>query len=226
MTTRREMIIAVSAGLVASAYRANGFAKKEFWDQKEPADWTDKEKKRLLTASPWAKEATVDFKMEQMNEGPGGGPPGGGPPGGGPPGGMPPGGGSGGGFPNMKAVVRWESAKPIQLAADKAPSDGPHDYVFSLQTPGGIPGGPGGSMPASMAPRAWLQCKGKPPVETVKTESVRQEGGAATLFVFPREVVAIGAEDKEVSFTAKMGPLEIKAKFLLKEMMYRGQVAL
>ena len=32
--------------------------------------------------------------------------------------------------------------------------------------------------------------------------------------------------NKEITFTTKMGPLEIKAKFTLKDMMYKGKLGL
>jgi hypothetical protein len=47
----------------------------EFWQDKKPSDWSEKDVKRLLTKSPWAKEGTVEFNMERMGGMPGGGGP-------------------------------------------------------------------------------------------------------------------------------------------------------
>ena len=44
---------------------------------------------------------------------------------------------------------------------------------------------------------------------------------AGTLFYFSR-ALAIMPEDKQVTFVTKIGPLELKCKFTLKEMIYRG----
>ena len=46
-----------------------------------------------------------------------------------------------------------------------------------------------------------------------------------TLFYFPR-LEPIFPDDKQVTFTTKLGPLEVKAKFTLKEMMYQGKLEL
>jgi hypothetical protein len=50
-------------------------------------------------------------------------------------------------------------------------------------------------------------------------------GSTGTYFLFSR-VFAIKPEDKQVTFVTKMGPLEIKCKFSLREMMYRGNLEL
>ncbi|MBI3683651.1 MAG: hypothetical protein HY235_25015 [Acidobacteria bacterium] len=61
----------------------------DFWQQKKPADWNEKESKRLMTNSPWAKQVTL-----QMSGGGGAARGAGG-------GGMPRGGGKGGGGGGM-----------------------------------------------------------------------------------------------------------------------------
>src|ERR1043166_6359109 len=48
---------------------------------------------------------------------------------------------------------------------------------------------------------------------------------AGTLFYFPN-FEPIKPEDKQVTFVTKMGPIEVKAKFSLKEMVYHGSLAL
>jgi hypothetical protein len=106
---------------------------KEFWDKKDPADWTGEEIDQLTSKSPWAKSVTAQYAPGSNNNGgygQGGGYPrnGGGMGGGGMGGGMGRHGGMGGGRPgggypqssNYKGTVRWESAQPI-LDALKAP---------------------------------------------------------------------------------------------------------
>jgi hypothetical protein len=46
------------------------------------------------------------------------------------------------------------------------------------------------------------------------------------LFLFPYTTQPIKPEDKEVTFLTKMGPMELKVKFALKDMMYKGQLTL
>ncbi len=50
-------------------------------------------------------------------------------------------------------------------------------------------------------------------------------GPTGTFFYFSR-VFAIKAEDKQVTFVTKIGSLEVKCRFSLKEMMYRGSLEL
>jgi len=115
------------AGLQVAAC-AVAFCATEVWNSKDPSVWTSEDANIILNKSPWAKQIKVGGE-QPMRRGmgrrggmgyPGGGYPGGGYPGGGYPsggGGYPPQGGSGGGgSPQMSAVVRWESAKPVQEA--------------------------------------------------------------------------------------------------------------
>lgn len=48
--------------------------------------------------------------------------------------------------------------------------------------------------------------------------------GPGTFFYFPRNE-PLSLDDKSVMFTTRMGPLEIKAKFTLKDMLYKGKLA-
>jgi hypothetical protein len=110
----------------------------DFWNKKDPAQWTGDEIDQLTTKSPWAKQVTAQYAPGSNNGGygqqGGGYPRNGGGMGG--PGvgiggigiGMPRRGGMGGGRPgggypqssNYKGTVRWESAQPI-LDALKTP---------------------------------------------------------------------------------------------------------
>jgi hypothetical protein len=48
---------------------------------------------------------------------------------------------------------------------------------------------------------------------------------AGTWFYFSR-VLPIKADDKQVTFVTKVGPLEMKCKFTLRDMMYHGNLEL
>lgn len=52
-----------------------------------------------------------------------------------------------------------------------------------------------------------------------------KEGQTAWIYGFPK-THAIELEDKEVEFVTKRGPMEIKKKFKLKDMIFKGELAL
>ena len=58
-------------------------------------------------------------------------------------------------------------------------------------------------------------------------ETIAQQAGTDLVlaFGFPR-TDAITLQDKDVEFVTKLGPLEIKKKFSLKDMMFHGQLEL
>lgn len=131
--SRRQVLALAGAGLVSST---SLYAFSDFWNKKDPSQWTGEEIDVLTTKSPWAKPVTTQY-TPQNNGGYGqGSPSGGGYPGGGGMGrptigiggigiGMPRGRGmgggrNGGGTRTYKGTVRWESAQPI-LDALKAP---------------------------------------------------------------------------------------------------------
>ncbi len=128
---------------------------EDFWNKKDPSQWSSDEIDRLTTKSPWAKEVTATRGPYDRGEGPMGGGRGGpgGPMGGGGIGmpriggiGMPGGGWGGGGRDRggwggqgggrsmqFQGIVRWESAAPV-LAALKAPlpEEFANRYVISV----------------------------------------------------------------------------------------------
>ncbi len=290
LLTRRTILRSVfSAPLLAAVPAFAG--SKEFWEAKASTDWNADEIDRMLTKSPWAKEASVSF-----NGGPGGyggnrgggggggrrsggigfpgggggiGFPGGG--GGGYPGGGRTGGGgypSGGGYPrgddgrqNYRATVRWESALPIQQALHLHPEDGKPDPEFAkyyvIQVLGDLP-----DFGARRRRKSDNDDDSSPPrrsdtnrrddededaqnerrlemfkqytkielhdrslrLEKVEQGSRTSSRGPGTLFYFSR-MDDLSLDDKQLTFITKMGPVEIKAKFVPKEMVYHGKLA-
>ena len=292
MLTRRDALrIALGFPAISAAVPAWAFSSKEFWESKPSSEWNADEVDRMLTKSPWAKEASVDY-----NGGPGGfggngggtgrsrggmGYPGGGGigfPGGGSRGGYPGGGGTGypgggtgypggggTGYPSggaggpgrgtprdegrrqFAATVRWESALPIQEAlrigaGDEKPNpDFTKFYVIALI--GDLPMVGGRRRRSTDASEdddksaqndrrmemykqyTRLERKGSPvPLEKVEDGSRTGSKGPGTYFYFSRQD-DISMDDKQVSFTTKLGPMEIKAKFTLKDMLYHGKLA-
>jgi hypothetical protein len=200
-----------------------------FWDSKDPKKWTDAERKELLTKSPWARPGSVHY-----DQGPGGlnrassaatssrrG-------------------GRGGyglpapdGTPTIgatQALVRWESALPVREADGNRSKDDPAaNYILSIT----------GDLPmlgekASPETEAEVAARGEALKQHTKLE---KRGGAillervaaardsGTLFYFERNDL-IRLSDHEVTFVTKLGPIEVKAKFVLKDMLYRGKLEL
>jgi hypothetical protein len=96
--SRRTLLAVAAAGFVPWG-RLHA---AEFWDKKDPSQWTTEEIEKLTTNSPWAKQVTAQF-VPGANDGGygrGSGSPGGSP-GGGYPGGSPGGGYPGGGMPRI-----------------------------------------------------------------------------------------------------------------------------
>jgi len=71
-----------------------------------------------------------------------------------------------------------------------------------------------------------LQRKGKDPIAAVRVGELEGRGTPTLLFYFPRTGDPIALADKEVTFSTRIGPLQLKVKFVLKDMQYHGQVSL
>jgi hypothetical protein len=240
MITRRNTLLAAFgfSGALALLLAADLFgAIMDFWDQKDPNDWTADQMQEMLTRSPWAKPASVSF----FNNGPGGYGAGiGGRAGAGL-------GGTGrtgqrssaaGGAPSQsasdpgtfRAIVRWESSKPVQAAEKSRPGDGDSGF-YILALIGDIPdfAQPDDEETAQAREQrvamlrefTKLERKGGSPIYLERLEP----SATGTLFYFSR-FDPITPANKEITFQTKMGPLEIKAKFTLKDMMYKGKLEL
>jgi hypothetical protein len=277
LTRRGLLMLAAGAGVQSRLPLYAGSS--DFWNKKEPAEWSSEEIDRLVTKSPWAKE--VNATSDAMNRssaasagsdpgiggggggypGGGGGYPGGGGgyPGGG--GGYPGGGGMGGGgmgggrggrrggsssMPvQYRATVRWESAKPVQAALKTPlPDSLAGAYVISVSgvpivQPGRQHSDDGDSettvskgLSDEVLDRiknlTYLEPKGKSAAQpsVVQKGSIASSGIPTLLFGFPREVLTLTADDREVTFTTKLGLVEVKTKFNLKDMLYHSELAL
>jgi hypothetical protein len=214
--------IAGGAGL-PRALLAAGAGAKEFWDEKFPEDWTKDQIDLLLNNSPWSQKASVNF-----NGGPGGA----------------------GGFlyggavsPSERvqyegahsekspgtfhALVRWESAKPL-CAAQKRTPDGAKDfYILGLtgDFPDAAKAVPDEAETAAIERGEMLRSytklerRGDGPLYLDHIQSIKD----GELFYFSR-LDEIKMANKEITFTTRLGPMEFKAKFSLKDMLYRGKL--
>ena len=231
MTRRRAILLSLSIPAGAAIEPAWAFAAREFWNEKPSADWTAAEIQELLTASPWAKEASVSYNggpgnlghsagyggMGRMSRRSVGVPTGTTNP------------GTGVEHQQYKALVRWETALPIRLASHSNSTDDPAaNYIINLI----------GDLPMLGSHKDEDETQREQRVEMLK-EYTRLErkhdpiylaqmkfaSASETLFYFPR-LDPIYPDDRQVTFTTKLGPLEVKAKFVLKDMMYQGKLAL
>jgi len=222
--TRRELLL---LSLAAPAWA------KEFWNEKTPENWTSEEIVMLLNKSPWAKAAAVSYYGGQngpLNNNPGN---------------------SGnqrarrnassGTSPSAtspaewNAIVRWESALPVREAlsvreAMKASNSPEVEKFYILNMVGDVPS------------------VGATPDEAARFEALKQvtrlehKGDAillsrvavapktalslsGTLFYFSRDL-ALRLEDRQAMFSTKLGPIDVKCKFTLRDMVYRGKLEL
>lgn len=262
MYSRRAMLSS-SFGLLSTVTLC---AKDEFWSAKPIEQWSEEEIRKLQTKSPWAREVSVSppgagggmrTGMPDATGGTGGdiGGSGGGM-GGAMPGGMGGGGGrggrgggrggmSGGSMPEIKLVVRWESALPIRKSSKiQWPAETDGNYILSVsglprfgQRPGAMRGdakqegaqrSPEDRQQLQDQVRAVTELRRKnhepQPAEVVR---IFDAGPRNTLIcLFPVGKDPIVAAEKEVTFFTKVGPFEIKTKFHLKEMEFQGALAL
>jgi hypothetical protein len=219
--TRREILMLPFAAVPVFASAAN-----EFWNEKKPEDWTKDEVQEMLTKSPWAKEAAVSVF-----------------------------GGAGGSLLNRngamnrygtmtnsgraptnpkqaddsdlryKAFVRWESARPVREALKLKPTQALADY-YILAVVGDLTLADPDEDEAQRESRIDMMKQSTKldkrggPIPLTKIEIDKKEG---TLFYFSRVELI---KDGQVTFTARLGPVEVKCKFTVKEMMYHGKLDL
>lgn len=232
--TRRNWILLAGAG-VASWSGVYGFGGKQFWETKEPAEWTADEIAKLLMKSPWAKAVSAERSKTRKNSMPSEP--------------MPqttiPGSRSrntigmgnsrtrmpGSGTPKStrtvttyKGTVVWESAAPVRAALKtKLPDEFEGQYVLGVS---GVPLAKSESKGAIDRLRqiTTLATKNRQPLEAAGAQ-VQRENGTVYLFGFAREGLSISRDEKEVVFTTHMGNLAFTAKFNPKDMLYHGELS-
>ncbi len=247
--TRRHLL---RAAVIWPAFRALQAARKEFWESKDPAGWSDEEKRILLGQSPWAREGVARFDAGKRAPGPyqGVARPGAGVPGA-IPGALP-------GAPEsvpfgerpppvpttdtgasvkFRVLARWESAKPVRLAGGPELPESPTAfYVIRLQGMPLLP--PPKTKEGETAPNpnegildavkqsSRLERKDKAPI--LCSHLLTGSGKSATdlLLFFARGAEPITLADKLVTLESRLGPFHLSVNFPLKEMLYHGALTL
>ncbi len=201
----------------------------DFWDQKPADQWTKEEIERLLAKSPWSRDANIvntaqtgplTTRSPMMRRGRNVGVP------------------TDNQTPEItgkwSAGVRWDSALPIREALkNKMSVELSENYIVNVF--GNVPS-PAPSIDDSaderktkfdiLQERTRLDRKGDPiELKRVELAPATPYSSPGTLFYFSR-VFPVTLEDKQVTFITKIGPLELKCKFTLKEMIYRGNLEL
>jgi hypothetical protein len=231
MTRRHALLAGLGFPLGALTFPTGAFA-KDFWNDRKPEDWSSAEIKELLTKSPWAKDAAITDNGQVGGLGNGRAAPT-----------RRARGGTGQSTSTTdnnpsekikwKAIVRWDSALPVREALkNAAPKDVKDFYVLNVI--GNLPGAVSSSetQPEDSASMLYLKevTKLEHKGDLVHLSRVELVAGndvspAGTLFYFSR-MLALMVEDKEASFSTKIGPLDLKCKFTLKDMLYHGTLEL
>ena len=161
--------------------------------------------------------------------------------------------GGGPSAPQTTVLIRWQSALPVKQAlvkskfGDEAATSTQAKAILENQEPyyviaverlprmgaGRRPSAAGseaGEDPAErmrqmMARSTSLLRKGKEPLKPEDVKTALLEKTMTVYFLFPR-TEPITLDDKEVEFSTKLGPLEIKRKFKLQDMLFGGKLEL
>ncbi|MBV9762858.1 MAG: hypothetical protein JO340_20025 [Acidobacteriaceae bacterium] len=217
------------------------------WAGKDPGQWTPGDLQKILSDSPWAQQAMATFgkalEPDDMAVTP--------PPGAG---GSGVAGGRGvtdgrwdggvarntgvGDTPELPVTVRWDSALPVREALERSKDAdaatvaerAERDYVITVI----------GLTPANVAPSAEHPADDPQQVQGFIANSrllvrggaaiapedakIDAKTGAVHLF-FPRSRPIV-ASDKEVNLVTRFGSVNVQKRFRLKDMMYKGQLAL
>jgi len=227
-------------------------ARKEFWEFKDPASWSNQEKQALLWQSPWAREGFARMEeKKQPTVGYGrngkqgvelpdtrpGVPPGGvqsvpiGEP-------IPPVPKAGGEPIQFRVLARWETAQPVrQAGGPEVPELTGQFYVIRLRglplmptpkTKEGEPPppDPNEGMLQAIRTGSRLERAGKVPIACAHLFLGSETPSPGVLLFFARGADPITIEDKVVILECRFSVFHLSIRFPLKDMMYKGVLAL
>jgi hypothetical protein len=228
-------------------------ARKEFWGSKDPGTWSNEGKQVLLWRSPWAREGFarmeqklpptvgynskgqqgVDLPDNRPGVAPGGvksvpiGEP------------IPPVPKPGSGEPvQFRVLARWETAMPVRLAGGpEVPELTGEFYVIRLRglplmpppkvKPGeGAPPDPNEGVLQAIQEGTRLERARKAALSCARLFTRAGNASPDVLLLFPRGADPIMIADKVVTLESRFAVFHLSIKFPLKEMMYKGELAL
>ena len=243
LPTRRRLLQGL---LLSPAFRGMQAARRGFWEIKDPGQWSSEEKRILLAQSPWAREGAVTFDVGPHREPPSGpydvpATRAGGMPNANPtvPMGeaLPPRPEAPGQPVQFRVVARWESAAPIRLAGGpELPEGAAEFYVIGLRglplmpsakaKPGESESNSNQAMLDALRQNSRLERKDKPDLACNHLLTRSRESSTELLLFFPRDPDPITVADKLVTLESRFGPFHLTVRFLPKEMMFNGTLAL
>ena len=234
----RIVVLGVAALFVSAAALA-----EDFWDKKAYTQWSDEELRKIITNSPWAKDVTISAPQSALGGPPRGATPsadvetGGGGGGRGRRGGGG-GGGGGGGDALITLNISWRSALPLKQALVKsrqvagvaippelqqALTREEPNYIIVLS---GLPARMAQSVQnPELLKQSVLRRGKKQPIGLAGVEFQPRTQSVDVIFAFPR-TDRITADDKEIEVFLKLGQLEVKRKFSLKDMVFKTKLEL
>ena len=128
-------------------------------------------------------------------------------------------------LPLRKALVRSRlgAAAAVPPEAEQLVTKEQGDYVIVVT---GVPAGMARTLqtPGTLD-RSTLRIGKKPPLAPKGLDLQMRTQSVDIIFVFPK-TQPIAANDKEVEFILKLGQVDAKRKFNLKDMFYNGKVEL
>ena len=202
------------AGAAVALAKAIGF-----WNKQQPDQWTKDEIEQLITDSPWAKPVVAENRAYSPQSSLGGRR-----------GRL----SSGGRNTNPEATtakfpgyVRWLSAKPMMIAMKlNFPPGFEGHYVLGVSGMPVISGhseGEGGDSYDTLKELTFLAVKGQQSAQPGIIQP-DPDDTSTVLFGFLHQFLDLSAA-KVAEFKTTNGPFEIKAKFDLKQMKYRDELA-
>lgn len=139
--------------------------------------------------------------------------------------------------PQAPLTIIWASAVPVRLAVlklrshDESPTDTQlanaekerPNYVIAVV---GLAAPDAGSDPKALASSAFLSVRGKPPAVANESNYRRIGNSDVYFFHFTRTSLPLTVADQQVEFKMRIGQMDVKRKFELKEMQFQGKLAL
>jgi hypothetical protein len=199
------------------------------WEDRNPWEWTPQDIQTVLNHSAWVQEVSLEINPPVDKSGrarPKGSRP------------------VHGVQTDFKAVVRWESGLPVRLARKTATlqDKGLGQYVLSVSRlplefieqssgNGTIHRDQGAGLDKTalaerFAKSSSLQRTGKDAIPANHAEWVDSDFSPRVVIFFPLGASPIQPEDRDVDLVSQIGALVVRAKFSLKEMVYRDRLEL
>ena len=136
----------------------------------------------------------------------------------------------------FRVLARWESAKPVRLAGGpELPEVSGQFYVIRLRglplmpppktKPGEVAPNPNEGMLQAIHQGSRLERKDKPGISCAHLFTRSGTATTEVLLFFPRGDNPIQLADKLVTLECRFAPFHLSIKFPLKDVMYKGELA-